>query len=317
MKIKILICIGIVFLVSFTIFETFSYFFPSRLTSSQDKFFSQDFDIEKKVILIGSSHVGQLNTTYIEEMVISKNHDYKIYNLAYQGDMPERRIKSSDKILELKPTLVLYGISYRDFPSSVNPPLFDPKQYFHDLFIGDQDDFGINNPKLTTLEFIRDISKKTELVDSSNELTFQNTPFFTYDTTTQLRIASNKELELQKGTSEATKIHLEKPFPPSANRQTTLLIKMINNLKMNGINVVLFTTPLHKIYLDELPNSEKQTFDEILERIKKGTNVKIYDLTDKYSDLPIWTNISHVAYNKNATIYSEDVAKIILGEIEP
>lgn len=92
---------------------------------------------------------------------------------------------------------------------------------------------------------------------------------------------------------------------------------MINNLKMNGINVVLFTTPLHKIYLDELPNSEKQTFDEILERIKKGTNVKIYDLTDKYSDLPIWTNISHVAYNKNATIYSEDIAKIILGEIEP
>jgi len=316
MKIKILICVGLVFLVSFSIFATFSYFFPSSLTSSQDKFFSQDFDIKKKVILIGSSHVGQLNTTHIEEMVISKNYDYKIYNLAYQGDTPERRIKSLDKILLLKPTVVLYGISYRDFPSSVNQPLFDPKQYFHDLFLGDQDDFGINNPKLTTLEFIRDVSKKTELVASSNELTFQNTPFFTYDTTTQLKIADNKELELQRKTSEATRIHLERPFPPG-DRQIILLIKMINNLKMNNINIVLFTTPLHKFYLDGLPNSEKQTFDEILERIKKETGVKIYDLTDKYSDLPIWTNISHVAFNKNSTIFSEDMAKIILDEIEP
>lgn len=304
-----------VFLVSFTIFTTFNYFFPSDLTFSQMEFFNQNFNNYRKVILIGSSHVGQLNATHIEEIIIKKNPDFKIYNLAVFGDTPERRIKSLDKTLSLKPTLVLYGISYREFESSINSaPLLDTKQYFHDLFVGDQDDFGINNPKLTTLEFIRDISRKLELASSSNELTFQNTPFISYDTTIHFKIANNKELELQGDISDATKIHLERHFSPN-DKQTASLIKMINNLKRNDINVILFTTPIHKNYFDKLPESEKQTFDEILERVKKETGVKIYNLTNNYSDLSIWLNITHISSNKNATIYSEDIAKIILDEI--
>ena len=304
----------IVFIISFSIFYTFSYFFPSRLTYSENIFFKQNFDNDNKIILIGSSHVGQLNATNIEESIVKKTHEYKVYNLAYQGDIPERRIKSLDKIVSLKPTLVLYGISYRDFPSMMNSyPLPDPKQYFYDLFSNDQDDFGINNPKLTTLEFIRHISKDSMLVATPKELTFQNTPFFTYDITTQLKIANNTELESERVTSEATKIHLEKP---PTDKQTILLIKMINDLKKNGIKVVLFTTPLHKVYLEELTESQKITFDEILEKIHRETNVKIYNLTEKYSDLPIWTNTSHVAFNTDSLIYSQDMVQIILNEIE-
>jgi tetratricopeptide (TPR) repeat protein len=38
--------------------------------------------------------------------------------------------------------------------------------------------------------------------------------------------------------------------------------------------------------------------------------------TEKYKELSIWSDFSHVAFNSNSIIYSDDVSKIIQSEID-
>jgi len=36
-----------------------------------------------------------------------------------------------------------------------------------------------------------------------------------------------------------------------------------------------------------------------------------------YKKLPIWVDLEHISYNEKATIYTEDVSKMILKEAKP
>lgn len=286
---------------------TFSYFFPQRLLKAERNFYDQKFDNDEKILLIGSSHVGQLNATFIEENIITKTR-FRVFNLAYQGDTPEKRLKTVDEIIRLKPKIVVYGISYRDFNVQEENPFFDPKEKFHDLIA--EINFNPENPKLMTLEKIRSLQSDSTL--NEKEITFTNTPFFSYNVDTQIPILNQTMLENQASISEATKINLK---TPTTNRQVLMLIKLVNELKMHNIKVILFATPLHEVYLKGLSETQKSTFNEILKEIKDQTDVEVYDLTEKYSTMPIWTNISHVAFNVNSLIYSKDISKIIEKEI--
>jgi len=86
-------------------------------------------------------------------------------------------------------------------------------------------------------------------------------------------------------------------------------------LQENKIHVIIFTTPYSIVYLDKIPEHEKVNFNLLLENLKNSTGVRIYDLQSKYQDLPIWADVDHVAYHKISQIYSQDVAKIILNEL--
>ena len=134
---KIILVMISIFIISFSSFSVFAYKFPTGLEVAEKKFFSQDLDDNKKIILIGSSHVGQLNTTYIAYKLKTHGDNYEVLNLAYNGDTPTRRIKFGDEILSLKPKLIIWGISYRDFKTNINEnPLPDPKYFLHESKIG-------------------------------------------------------------------------------------------------------------------------------------------------------------------------------------
>jgi hypothetical protein len=280
------------------------------LIAAERNFYERSFDSNEKIIIFGSSQVGQLNATHIEEKLRTNGYSFEVYNLAYQADTPEKRIKTIDKIVQLKPKLVVYGFSYRDFDVSPRTTLPDPKQYFHDL--ASQLDIKPDNPKLVILENIRSLQSNSLLFPTTNELTYKNTPFFTYDLTTQIQILDQTELRNEIAISEAPKINLD---TAATNKQVGLLIELVNKLKKNNIEVVLFTTPLNRVYIDGLSESQKLTFKEILKRISNDTETNIHDLTYKYSDLQIWANISHVAFNTNSLIYSNDIAEIIQSEL--
>ena len=50
--------------------------------------------------------------------ISDKNPDITIYNLAVNGDSPKFRYGDLEEIVRLKPEIVFYGISYRDFNQS-------------------------------------------------------------------------------------------------------------------------------------------------------------------------------------------------------
>ena len=142
---KIYACLIFSFVISFGLLLIVQNYYQEELIPKESEFYSQVFSSEDKIIfLMGSSNVGQLNTTLIHENVSQKFPQYVVYNLSYNGDMPSERIKTIDEIIKLNPKIILYGITYRDFEveSIEKQPLFDPQQFFTDLITNE---IGINN----------------------------------------------------------------------------------------------------------------------------------------------------------------------------
>ncbi|MGB6785502.1 MAG: hypothetical protein WBE60_06450 [Nitrosotalea sp.] len=52
---------------------------------------------EKKIFILGSSHVMPLNTTTIQEYLLEANQNYTIYNLAVGSDHPIERLATHPK----------------------------------------------------------------------------------------------------------------------------------------------------------------------------------------------------------------------------
>jgi tetratricopeptide (TPR) repeat protein len=102
------------------------------------------------------------------------------------------------------------------------------------------------------------------------------------------------------------------PFDPNGNEAKSL-VKIIQNLQQNNINVVLFSTPIYKELYHSVDSCQFKNFEIFLEKLSIDFDITVVFLHDKYLELDIWRDQTHVIWGK--TIYTEDVAKIILGEM--
>lgn len=297
---------------------------------AQANFFSKplEFD-ENNIFLIGSSHIKSLNTTLIQERLSKDNQDFIVYNLAIGADSPEERLKKLDLLISSEPKIVVYGIAYRDFmdqpfsgqlenkPNSLLP---DPNSFFNEQIkeLFSHYDFNfMENPKLVTFTalklFENNINElRNKEFDKKNSLVYPypNTFFKANQDAVPLSDNELKNMFFSVGAS----------FNPigdfSNNINVIAFQKIINKLQENNVEIIIFTTPQSKYYLNAMPDSAKNTFDNLIDYLEKNTNVKIYSLQYKYKDLEIWIDPQHVAVFNNTQIYSKDIAEIILDEIK-
>ena len=185
--------------ISFGLLLVVQNYFPEERIIKEREFYSQDFSTENELIfLIGSSNVGQLNTTLIHEKVSQKFPQSVVYNLSYNGDTPSERIQTIDDAISLNPKIILYGITYGDLHvgSVKKHPLPDPQRFFNDLLT---DEVGVGNeinPKFTTLEIIRKTFSDTGLFPTRELIRLDNSPFFVF-TSEQTTLANEIELKQQ------------------------------------------------------------------------------------------------------------------------
>lgn len=294
-------------LFSFIVVFTSLFIFLStdnRSINSIDHFDSGPLDFDpssKKVFLFGSSQIIRLNATLINEKVKMIDDTYTVYNLAEKGANPTDILPFIEEFILEKPAIIFYGFSYRDFnvektESNILP---DPSQEFTKIIENVDPKLNTINPKSATLKTIRD--------------SFQNEVVFPDDTDEIITILNDTQLRQQVYLSEAPKLHI----PPSdVNKRVKDVEKIISKVQDNNIKLILFLAPLNEHYLEVIPESEKNSFNMIVQELSEKYNVKIYDYSDRYVGLPIWADLVHVAYNKNAMIYSSDVAEIIISELD-
>tara|TARA_B110001454_G_scaffold178357_1_gene171151 strand:- start:1038 stop:1991 length:954 start_codon:yes stop_codon:yes gene_type:complete len=309
---KIILAVTFSFIFTLSIFFVIFNQFPTEDANFKDhSFFNQEFDPEnKKILLLGSSHTGQINSTLLQNNISNIDENVIVYNLAYNGDTPKKRLEQLNQITSLQPSIIFYGISYRDFGTN-NIEQNSPLEINNFLSNSLDQIFNIDkvNPKLITLEAIRDIFSSTNLFPpEGNRIYVENQPFFSYDRS-QMIIVSDAELQKQKNITQIPIIEGR-----DSNEQFQYFKKFLQEMKNKEIEVVIFTTPVHKYYLENMPDKDKKEFQLMLNEIIKENNLKIYEFSDKYVDLQIWYNLSHVSYNKKAIIYSEGVSEIIISE---
>ena len=311
---KITLCVIISFFFTFTLlFSTNASSLDPTPSLFNYEFFTQEFESDKKIILLlGSSNVGQLNVSKINEIVSSQHTDYEIFNLAYNADTPKVRFNSIEETISLKPKYVFYGVSFIDFRSPTEKEnIFDIKFSFAQLLPNNT--IEKFNPKFNTIEKIKETFVSTDLFPPPRKFfSIPNTPFFEYneDSTTILT-----EEELKRGLPlsgvYASEINLT-----DDHQEVQHFEKIISEFQKNNIKVVIFTTPVHNLYYNTLSDSVKDDFNKLLERISKDYDVKIYDFSNEFGDMDIYWDLIHVSYNEKSLVYSESAAKIILKEIE-
>ncbi len=302
-------------------------------------FFSKKFEPnEKRIFILGSSESKAVNTTQVQEYLLNHNSNYSVYNLAAAADLPESRFKNNslDMIIASKPDIVVYGISYRDFMDPLpdiqslnkpNTPLPDPSKFFAELYLQLKTSLNYNlevldNPKLVTLSVIKSEGRKFLGIknpasgDNSDPETVIPYPHALFKT--NLADRTTRSDQLLKNYFFVHGATFNGISDPNINSQIITFEKIIDKLQENNIKVIVFTTPKSKYYLNVMPSSEKEHFDSILKDISNKHHVKIYySLWDKYKDMVIWNDPTHVAINHDGLVYGTDIAKIILNETRP
>jgi len=307
-NIRIVIVISIAFFVVFSSLFALQDIFPTPNTSiEKNGFFFQEFDPNiKKIFIFGSSQTAALNTTHIIQKVTQVHDDYVVYNLGYDTDSPEKRLDSLQETINLKPKVVFYGVSFRDLASD-----HKGKNYFDIQQLKKDFDPNVSvNPKIVTLQAIKSLFGDTaSTLKTERKIIRPNTPFTELGPRGTI-IVNESELKKQLAKDGIIQVDFS-----ANNEQIVNLKKIVSELKKNNIKVVLFTVPLPRTYLDSVPDSDKEGLHTLLSDISEDFDVEFYDFTDRYEDLPIWSDLSHVAANPKSIIYSDDVAKMILQEI--
>lgn len=317
-----------VLMLSFIIMISFTNSFSNEIKTNQNEFYHQIFpEGEKKIYIIGSSQVGHLNETYIQETYLDPNPNYKIYNLARGSDTPNSRLQFTDDIIHSKPQIVLYGVGYRDFSEviyknkiteHVKPLLPDPSSYFTEIITTTNNFLGIDSDSLKSPQIImrylihdllrdeNDKFKTTEIFATSTK------PFYSYNEA-QKRIMSDYGLKMR---IEENQFKLEPIEPLDKNHQIITLRQILTKLKENHIQVVVFTTPHSKYYINSLEESDKRDFDSLLKSISDDLTIPVYRLNDKYHDENIWYDNEHIVLGGAEITYNHDIGKIIQQEIK-
>lgn len=282
----------------------------------QDEFYSKKaYHSDDLILVLGSSEVANLNMTHIQNNLLSPN--YQTYNLGTGADVPTERLQTVDKIIELRPKIIVYGIGIRDFVerSEIQLQLEKPKNQLpnvdllYDLFASEFPRIHLDSPKFLSLKVIDNFLFTMLGVTDTDDIIKDRTPFYLHGKDVyEIRNSSYIESDFYKRPS------LRYVEPPNSNMELSALQKIVTELRDNNIKVVFFTTPKAQVYFDNLNNEQKQTFELILDELAKN-EIMIYRLDDRYADLDIWYDYRHVAINQHGLIYSEDVLEIINNEI--
>jgi len=265
------------------------------------------------VFLVGSSHIVPLNATIISNNISTElSTNYDVYNLGKIGDSPVIRLQTMDEIVESEPKLILYGISYRDFQIPINEedislPKFVLSNLINDISV----QLFPHNPQLLSLFLIKTAFQlnQNSTFDLNLEHTHKNnTPFYNYNS-----IPSIQEFDEIKNQESSVPVWTKQT---EKQRNIVALKNIIEKSEEKNIKFIIFTTPLHQIYLNSLENSQKEQFKKLLSELEEQFDIEIYDLTNSYIDHHIWQDASHVSYHKDVTIFNNELSNIIVDEMK-
>lgn len=286
----------------------------------QEKFFSNKFNInEKKIFIIGSSYTQALNTTEINSRIQTDCIECKIYNLSIQGDTLDKRNKVIDLVISANPEIIIYGISENDFLNNENIEFDNSNTIFPDIknLISNKIELSKYiefleipaSPKDKTWNVIRQINKD----DSINQRfsPYPNSPFLKILDASTISIS---EMELRSLASNISSTS-GKINDPENNKNFQILKKMINKIHDKNIKIILFMVPIHDYALTLQSKEFKESFELIEEELVNSLKVDVNPRNVNYSDMPIWHDLFHIAVNNQSLIFSEDVANIILKEL--
>ncbi len=297
-------------------------------TLSEKKFYQHLDPNQKKIFLLGSSQVGRLNVTYINQVISDTGYkDYVVYDVGKSNDYPKKRLDVVDEMVEAKPSIVIYGVGYRDFGyiMQLKPPISttvtsqeqcenfekntkllpDPKQLFEQLMPSSFEYPSLDDPKDVALNFLKQNKISQVSINYTNPLS----PFYVPNAETNQIMSDEKMIDTIR------QYCYYKDFEEE-NTERLSIKQIIDKLEQNHIRVILYVVPYDKFSLENIPVSEKKSFNFTVSSIVHDYNLHVYSFENKYSHIRMWQWPGEVATLPDSINYSQDVSNIILKEIQ-
>lgn len=270
-------------------------------------------DNNKKIFILGSSYVGRINASLLQNYLYSHGAKYSVYNLARSSDLPKLRLQEIDAIIAMKPNIVVYGVGFRDFekltqtrPENILPNIQEAlsKQMSLDNLVVYMNHHGLGNPQVSTLKFFQMIYGETE------QAYVNDTPFYPAHSKADFYRKIKTDDQLHK---EILKVV---PFRGIGNTEDfQAMEKILDKFSRNKIKVILFSTPYSIHFLDTISSRDKRAYVSIMEGLHKKFNIPTYIMLDKYARYKIWTDSTHVSLDSVGNLFTFDIGKLVIKEI--
>ena len=287
----------------------------------EDDFYSNFNYTDKSIFLVGSSQVGRLNQTYIQEQINNKKSDYMVFNLAINSDSPKNRLNSISKIIELKPDLVVYGVSYMEFADFIiKTELSKPKSllpdsafYLKEIIINLENLFnlnfeGWNSAKVLTINYLKNMIGIGDK-DDSEDITLKNSPFYNIRKSYTVVL---DELSLKRSL-ESNKSQIEKIYREHENVEA--LKEIIKKFQTDEIPIVIFSIPVSNVMLETISEHDQERFEKVLYEISYETGIDIILLHNEFGNMDIWNDPIHLAYGSKSIIFNDKITSVILENL--
>lgn len=269
-----------------------------------DQFYKLIKNNDPKILLIGSSHMQGINATKVNQDILDSS--YTVFNLGRVGDFPSTRQYELKQIIESDPKLVVYGLSYRDFE-------FPQSNEFYHIFLKPVSCSGIMNKKIefTTNPHVhlRYIFDRIFSPPSEGVFASKNSPFLIYydndmDSPNDI-IVNHKKSQM-----------VSWDLPIQKYSSICGMENIIENLKDNGIKIILIKTPLHPLLKNDLNDFQKQQFSDTMNYFSDEYNVSVINFEDSFDYRNEWLDADHLWYNStNFNDYNSEITYIINNEL--
>ncbi|MGY5146577.1 MAG: pentapeptide repeat-containing protein [Candidatus Nitrosopumilus sp. bin_7KS] len=332
--------------VSFSIIFIYLTLFETYTTPTLDvegNFDGVDFN-KKKILVLGASSVDVLNFTSIDRYLAEHGFmDYEVYNLTEDGDRPTERITQIQEIIDIDPDLVLYGIGMREFGyDTFSPGMTNCLPLNYDAFWNMRKETP-NKIKITDTSY--DTNYFEPLAIIKNEIkrntvhifpdfvepkfatvSLLNNALYQKDIRTESFLNKNyTELKKQGGVNKIVSNEILKEkikhrvfgYCEDTNKdELSHLGIILERLQEENIDVKVFVAPYSGPYLDVLSDLTIRHYFTGLYKTTNSSNVELYSFLDRYKNLDIFYDATHVAASPESSVYSEEFAFFTLNIID-
>lgn len=284
-----LVLAGIIFIGIYFVADIDTYVYGEKeILHLYDFYDAFDGNNGSSVFFIGSSSIGEaVYPPEINNILHEIGYNISTYNLVVFGDYPLLRSVQVQNIIDAHPSLVVYGVSYRDLVSE--------EGWIKEKVVLVHDSLKVRNDSLYLYseEEINDINqnndfkfKKIFLLNSLRYKVIGDTSphsldYFTdpYGEEARKKFEAEKDFQsILKGSEDENDVW--RPLVSANAGQKEPFLYIIRTLTDAGIPVVLVNQPLHPLYSEKITGDSRENYFNIFNE----SGVHWYDFETLFSD---------------------------------
>ena len=271
---------------------------------------------ETAVFFIGNSIVGHpVYPPEINRILNEKGYDITTYNLAISSDVALERSLEIQKIIDAKPSLVIYGVSYNNILSKGSRLDERTKLVYSKLDVRNDALALFTNEEITSyLLSPPDLIYLKKYLENAKKYSGKSSTSRTYDYFVdcyglEWRLyADTQKMSYDEIKNDVSNIN--HVVGDEDNRYKDALLYSVKTLQDAGIPVVIISMPIHPAYSEKISDESRQNFHNLLDQ----TGVKWYDMEFLYGD-EFFRDYIHSLFETGALVFAPVMADLIIQEM--